>query len=72
MIEDDKREDVVDECEEELWDANPNCKHKIINASGGGVKCIKYGGWFCFWDCIVYKIKEDKMAYKLAVKIDTK
>ena len=48
MIEDDKREDVVDEGEEELWDANPNCKHKIINASGGGVKCIKCGGWFCF------------------------
>jgi hypothetical protein len=34
--------------EEELWNADPNCKHKIVNANGGGIRCIKCGGWFCY------------------------
>ena len=33
---------------EELYDADPDCKHKVIDANGGGVKCIKCTGWFCF------------------------
>lgn len=33
---------------EELWNADPNCKHEIIGARGGGVKCTKCPGWFCF------------------------
>lgn len=32
----------------ELWDANPNCIHDIQPASGGGVKCTKCSGWFCY------------------------
>lgn len=33
---------------EELWDADPKCRHKIVDAPGGGVKCTKCGGWFCY------------------------
>jgi len=31
-----------------LWDADPKCIHEIINAQGGGVKCTKCSGWFCY------------------------
>jgi hypothetical protein len=31
-----------------LWDADPNCKHEEVSQPGGGVKCIKCNGWFCF------------------------
>ena len=31
-----------------LFDADPNCKHDIVCAPGGGVKCTKCRGWFCF------------------------
>lgn len=31
-----------------LWDADPNCEHVEEAQSGGGVKCIKCGGWFCY------------------------
>jgi len=37
-----------EESEEELYNADPNCKHEIISASGGGIKCVKCNGWFCF------------------------
>ena len=30
-----------------LCNADPNCKHEVYSASGGGVKCIKCGGWYC-------------------------
>jgi hypothetical protein len=30
-----------------LYNADPNCKHEVYGASGGGVKCIKCGGWYC-------------------------
>ena len=33
---------------EELWDADPKCDHEIIDPPGGGIKCIKCGGWFCY------------------------
>ena len=31
----------------ELWDADPDCKHEVISAPGGGVKCTKCKGWYC-------------------------
>ena len=34
--------------EEELWDADPECKHEVLAAPGGGIKCRKCGGWFCY------------------------
>lgn len=33
---------------DELWNANPNCDHRVISPSGGGVKCIKCNGWICY------------------------
>jgi len=39
---------LCDEAEEELWEADPDCKHNIADDPGGGIKCIKCGGWFCF------------------------
>lgn len=33
---------------QELWDADPNCKHEVKPALGGGVKCTKCRGWFCY------------------------
>jgi len=32
----------------DLYDADPDCKHDIVCASGGGIKCSKCRGWFCF------------------------
>ena len=32
----------------ELWGADPACDHHVICAPGGGVKCTKCGGWFCY------------------------
>lgn len=31
-----------------LWNADKNCDHKVVSASGGGVKCTKCSGWCCF------------------------
>lgn len=31
-----------------LYEATPNCDGRIYPASGGGVKCTKCKGWFCF------------------------
>ena len=31
----------------DLWNADPECKHEVEHASGGGVKCRKCGGWKC-------------------------
>lgn len=36
-----------EENNEELWDADPNCIHNIVDAPGGGVKCTKCKGWMC-------------------------
>jgi hypothetical protein len=33
---------------EELYDADPNCKHIIVCNGFSGVKCRKCGGWFCY------------------------
>jgi len=32
----------------ELYDADPECKHEVVSASGGGIKCTKCRGWFCY------------------------
>jgi len=40
------KEDTV--FEDELFDADPDCEHEIVDAHGGGVKCTKCTGWFCF------------------------
>lgn len=32
----------------ELWNADPDCEHEVVNAPGGGVKCKKCRGWFCY------------------------
>lgn len=32
----------------ELWNADEDCDHELIYPSGGGVKCIKCEGWFCY------------------------
>ena len=31
-----------------LHGADPSCKHHIIHANGGGIKCTKCAGWFCY------------------------
>ena len=31
----------------ELWEADPNCSHGVVDAPGGGVKCTKCPGWMC-------------------------
>lgn len=45
---------VVERCEcnpspdQELFDADASCDHNILPAAGGGVKCTKCDGWFCY------------------------
>jgi hypothetical protein len=31
-----------------LWEADPDCEHDIVDAPGGGVKCTKCNGWYCY------------------------
>lgn len=33
---------------QELFNADPNCVHTVVAAEGGGVKCAKCTGWFCY------------------------
>lgn len=40
--------DDPEEFGQELWDADLNCDHDIQSAPGGGVKCTKCRGWFCY------------------------
>ncbi len=39
--------DVLDDDGSDLWDADPDCQHEVVPASGGGVKCRKCQGWLC-------------------------
>lgn len=34
--------------EDELFNADPNCKHYVVAQNRGGIKCIHCGGWFCY------------------------
>ena len=36
------------DADDELWGADPKCDRRIKSASGGGVKCTKCSGWFCY------------------------
>jgi len=31
-----------------LWEADDNCDHEIVYPPGGGMKCRKCRGWFCY------------------------
>lgn len=31
-----------------LFDANPDCDGEVVSQIGGGVKCNKCHGWFCY------------------------
>jgi hypothetical protein len=46
---DDSAKPVIMKCKtEELFGADPNCDHEVIAQPGGGIKCTKCPGWFCF------------------------
>ena len=32
----------------ELYNADPNCDHHVVDGQGGGVRCTKCPGWFCY------------------------
>lgn len=32
----------------ELWDADPNCDHKLDPNCYSGIRCLKCPGWFCY------------------------
>lgn len=34
--------------DDDLYAATPGCEHEVVRASGGGVKCRKCPGWFCY------------------------
>lgn len=34
--------------EVELFSADPDCLHWVKNAPGGGIRCVRCRGWFCF------------------------
>lgn len=37
-----------DYTDDNLYNADPDCDHDVQCAPGGGVKCTKCPGWFCF------------------------
>lgn len=48
-----KKDKACNDCDgttkfDELYDADPDCKHNVVSSSGGGVHCTKCTGWFCF------------------------
>ena len=43
-----KKEEEVIDFNGSLFDADPKCNHEVICAPGGGVKCRKCRGWFCY------------------------
>lgn len=34
--------------ETELFSADPDCLHWVKGAPGGGIRCRRCGGWFCW------------------------
>ena len=34
--------------EVELFSADPDCLHWVKDAPGGGIRCVRCRGWFCF------------------------
>ena len=45
-MDNEERDMIVDE--QDLWDADPDCNHEVVDAPGGGIVCTKCGGWFCW------------------------
>lgn len=31
-----------------LYQGDAACRHRVVSSPGGGVKCVKCPGWFCF------------------------
>lgn len=48
LQESDFSEDRESEEHKELWGRTPGCDGQVVPASGGGVKCTKCRGWFCY------------------------
>ncbi len=53
MTTDDEPREIMHEGEplfthEDLHSPAPDCDGKIVSASGGGIKCTKCNGWFCY------------------------
>jgi hypothetical protein len=48
IVEKSEEEKKPSKYEDELFGADPNCDHDVRPAPGGGVKCTKCPGWFCF------------------------
>jgi hypothetical protein len=40
--------EVIKNYDEELYDADSECKHEVVAQWSGGVKCRKCSGWFCY------------------------
>ena len=38
----------MEENEDYLYDADPDCDHEIIEKASGGIECTKCEGWFCY------------------------
>jgi len=47
IIKPEDKEIVKEDIDYTLYNADPNCKHQIIQ-KWSGVECEKCGGWFCF------------------------
>jgi hypothetical protein len=45
---DNEQEYVLKYSNMELYEADPECEHEVEDAPGGGVRCTKCSGWFCF------------------------
>lgn len=46
-------EEVCSKCDgnseyDELWEADDSCRHEIVSAAGGWIRCTKCTGWFCY------------------------
>lgn len=48
LMEADFSEDRESEEHKELWGRTEGCDGLVVSASGGGVKCTKCRGWFCY------------------------
>lgn len=45
---DDVTPDALEGVDSVLWVGNPDCDHEIVDASGGGIRCLKCAAWYCF------------------------
>lgn len=40
--------DARSENHPDLWGGNPDCEQEIVDAAGGGIRCVKCAAWYCF------------------------